>query len=223
MKKDPESILYPRIETWLRKHFLCFKTAINKGIRLARIDVIGIRDAGGELSGEVETIAVEVKRGTGPFANACGQTLGYSAYANRVYLADRREAPFTIDEIDLASHLGIGLIQISRTKCSEVRSSPFYKPMTKLHFALLERLRLGRCQLCSSLFEIGDAKRFSKVSRDISDALATSRGFIFGNQEVAQRKKKLGVQAIRTFGTDERRFICSQCVSRVFGQLNGQA
>ena len=42
---DPESILYPRIETWLRKHFLCFKTAINKGIRLARIDVIGIRDA----------------------------------------------------------------------------------------------------------------------------------------------------------------------------------
>jgi hypothetical protein len=60
-------------------------------LRFGRIDVIGIRDIGGDLSGEVETVAVEVKRGSTPFANACGQTYGYSVYANRVYLADLRD------------------------------------------------------------------------------------------------------------------------------------
>jgi hypothetical protein len=98
----------------------------------SRIDIVGIRDTGGDLSGEVETIAVEVKRGSFPFANACGQTLGYNVYANRVYLADLRAAPFTATELHIASHLGIGLIQIKADKCIEVISSPVCKPMQRL-------------------------------------------------------------------------------------------
>jgi hypothetical protein len=60
--------------------------------------VIGIRDIGGDFSGEVETIAVEVKRGSTPFVNACGQAFGYSVYSNRVYLADLRDHRFTQDD-----------------------------------------------------------------------------------------------------------------------------
>jgi len=36
------------------------------------------------------------------FANACGQTFGYSVYANRVYLADLREERFSQNEIFIA-------------------------------------------------------------------------------------------------------------------------
>src|SRR5437764_15255149 len=99
MKADLENTLYPYVERWLKRHFLCFRTAINKGLRHSRIDVVGVRDIGGDLSGDVETIAVEVKRGLFPFATASGQTLGYNVYANRVYLADVRDKSFTPDEI----------------------------------------------------------------------------------------------------------------------------
>jgi len=86
-----EKELYPLVERWLKRNFLCFRTAIDKGFKFSRIDILGIRDIGGDLSGDVETIAIEVKRGRSPFAKACGQTLGYNVYANRVYLADLKD------------------------------------------------------------------------------------------------------------------------------------
>src|SRR5262249_23092779 len=144
------------VARWVRRHFLCFQVAVNKGLRYGRIDVIGIRDVGGDFSGEVEMIAVEVKRGSTPFSNACGQTFGYRVYANRVYLADQRDRPFNHDEIHIASSLGIGLIWIKGTKCKEVLSSPYYKPITKLQLSLFEALQLGVCQLCDSLFKVGE-------------------------------------------------------------------
>src|SRR5881409_2109423 len=114
---------YPVVERGLRRRFRCFRTDINKGLAHGRMDVVGVRDMGGDLSGAIETIAVEVKRGSFPCANACGQTLGYKVYANRVYLADLRSEPFTSAQIHIASHLGIGLIQIRRSGCIEVVSS----------------------------------------------------------------------------------------------------
>ena len=74
-KRRPERTLYPLVQRWLKRHFACFRTSINKGLQHSRIDIVGVRDTGGDLSGEVETIAIEVKRGSVPFANACGQTL----------------------------------------------------------------------------------------------------------------------------------------------------
>src|SRR4051812_12565036 len=120
MKHALEKTLYPMVDRWMHRHFRCFRTAVNKGLRHGRIDIIGVRDIGGDLSGEVETIAIEVKRGAFPFANGCGQALGYKTYANRVYLADKRQDSFTTDELHIASHLGIGLIQIRGNKCFEV-------------------------------------------------------------------------------------------------------
>src|SRR5271170_3808873 len=92
--KPLEKEYYQPVERWLKRHFSCFKTAINKGLRFGRIDVIGVRDVGGQLSGNIEIVAIEVKREKTPFANACGQTFGYSVYANRIYLADQRPKSF---------------------------------------------------------------------------------------------------------------------------------
>jgi hypothetical protein len=207
----------------MRRHFGCFQTAINKGLRHSRIDIIGVRDVGGDLSGEIETIAVEVKRGSFPFANGCGQTLGYNVYANRVYLADVRPSSFTRDERQIASHLGIGLIQIRRTRCHEILSSPFYRPIEKLNLALLESLRLGRCQLCGSVFRIGSAEgiyRFSSLTREnLRLAIEREKGMVFWNREVADRKRRLGIRVPKDGLTYERRFLCPDCVQFVLAQL----
>ena len=224
MKKKPlENTLYPHVERWMRRHFLCFHVSVNKGIKYGRIDVLGIRDIGGDFSGEVETIAVEVKRGS-PFSNASGQTFGYRVYANRVYLADLREKPFNHDEIQIASCLGIGLIWIKGTRCKEVLSSPYYKPITKLQLRLFEALRLGVCQLCDSLFQIGEpgeGNNYGNVCREnVKKAIKDEKGLVFWNRELADRKGRLGVNGRDGSITYERRFICPDCVQHVLAKLH---
>ncbi len=223
-QKALEKTYYPLVQRWLKRHFSCFKAAVNKGLRFGRIDVIGLRDVGGDLSGDIETVAVEVKRGSTPFANACGQTFGYSVYANRVYLADLRSSSFSQEEVFIASHLGIGLIQIKGTKCIEVLSSPYYDPIAKMQLRLLEALGFGRCQLCNSVFQIGDpqnGKAYSNVCREnVQRAIKLDRGIMFWNREVADRKRRLGIRGEKDGTTTyERRFICPDCVSAVISQL----
>ena len=224
MKRPTEKSLYPTIERWLKKHFRCFATGINTGLRYSRIDVVGVRDVGGDLSGEVETIVVEVKRGTEPFATASGQALGYKVYGNRVYLADYRDAPFTPDELHIASHLGIGLIQINGRKCVENLSSPHHRPITKLNLALIEKLALGWCQLCKSVFHIGESKRrFCNVAREnLKLAVTKRRGVMFWNREIAERKNRLHIRATKDGSTHERRFLCPDCVDYLLSQFRLQ-
>jgi hypothetical protein len=222
MKTQREKAAYPIIRNWMKRHFLCFKSDINKGLKHGRADVIGIRDIGGDLSGEVETIAIEIKRGTSPFATASGQTLGYNVSANRVYLADRRAKSFTQDELQIASHLGIGLIQIRNKKCTEVLSSPFYRPIQRFNFALLENLGLGKCQLCGSFFEIGTIeKTHANLTREkVKQAILKEKGIMFWNEEVATRKDKVGLRPSPQGIVWERRFICPECVRNFISQLS---
>ncbi len=220
-----EAELYERVEKWMKGHFRCFATATNTGLAYSRPDVTGVRDIGGDLSGEVESIIIEVKRGDSqPFATASGQALGYRVYANRVYLAEARARPFDENEIQIASHLGIGLIWIKGRGCTEVLSSPSYTPITRLNRLLLEKLALGHCQLCGSVFQIGvRPKRFSNLTREkIGKAIELERGVMFWNREVADRKRRLGIRNSAEENTFERRFICPDCVSGVFSQLRGE-
>ncbi|MBI2832455.1 MAG: hypothetical protein HYX79_09380 [Chloroflexi bacterium] len=215
---DKESDLYPYVETWLKENRLCFKTAKNKGLKkYSIIDVIGITDVGGDLSGEVETIAVEVKRGTEPFAKASGQALANKVYANRIYLADLRDDQFNPDEIYIAGHLGIGLIQIQNRECKEVLSSPYYKPIEKLNLALLENLALGKCQLCGYFFAIGDKRKiWSNLASNLEKAIKDKKGFMFENRAVDIRKRKVGNLSMRRRKDgvpSERKFICIDCIS----------
>jgi hypothetical protein len=140
----------------MTRHFRCFKTAINVGLSYSRVDVLGVRDVGGDLCGEVESICVEVKRDSEPFATACGQALGYKVYANRLYLAAVRPEGFAHSELDIASHLGIGLVQIKGSQCHEVLSSPYHMPISRMSLQLLERMALGKCQLCGTFFQSGN-------------------------------------------------------------------
>ncbi len=221
-----ESELYERVEKWMKGHFRCFATATNTGLAYSRPDVTGVRDIGGDLSGEVESIIIEVKRGDSqPFATASGQALGYRVYANRVYLAEARARPFDENEIQIASHLGIGLIWIKGRGCTEVLSSPSYTPITRLNRLLLEKLALGHCQLCGSVFRIGEEpkKKFSRMTREkIDKAIELERGVMFWNREVADRKRRLGIRNSAEEKTFERRFICPDCVSGVLSQLRGR-
>jgi hypothetical protein len=124
-----EADYYPIVARWMEKRFQCFKTRKNVGTTYSHADVVGARDSGGEHSGDVELIVIEVKAGNERFATASGQAVGYSVYANRVYLADVREQGFKSAELDIASNLGVGLIQISGTKCTEVLSSRHPTPL----------------------------------------------------------------------------------------------
>jgi hypothetical protein len=176
---------------------------------------------GGDLSGEVETIAIEVKRGSEPFATASGQALGYKVYCNRIYLAALRPKGFDQSELDIAGHLGIGLIQINKDKCRLVLSSPFHTPITRMSLQLLERMALARCQMCGTFFESGDnARRWSKVAReDFGKAFAGEKGMLFWNRELAQRKRKLGVRVVTDGSTFERRYFCPDCIAFVLKEL----
>ena len=183
-----------------------------------------MRDVGGDLSGEIETISVEVKRGSERFATATGQALGYKVYANRVYLAAVRPASFDQSEVEIASHLGVGLIRITGTRCHEELSSPYYKPITRMNLALVEKIGLGSCQLCGSFFETGadpSRNRFSNLAREnVKRAIKWERGLMFWNRELSERKAKLGVRVSSDGGTMERRYICPDCVAYVLAQLD---
>lgn len=214
-----EKDYYPIVEKWLKKQHKCFKTAINTGPINSRADVIGIRDTGGDFSGEIETIIVEVKRNRQPFATASGQAYGYSIYANRVYLADVRPNGFTQDEIMIANHVGIGLIQIDgRNNCKEVLSSPYFKPLAKFSVQLLHKLGLVKCQFCDTYFSLSDDGRWnSNVTREnVSKAIEEDRGLLFWHRELNERKNKYKSEKRSKGLTYERRYLCPECTYMLF-------
>jgi hypothetical protein len=212
-KKLQEKDFYPIVAKWLKNSKHCFQTEINSGLSYGRIDVYGVRDIGGDHSGEIESISVEVKRGSEAFGTASGQALGYKVYAHRVYLADVRDSMFSDDEISIANHLGIGLIQIKGTKCTEILTSPVYKPLTRLHLRLLENLGLGICQLCGCCFESGSkSQHFSKVANNMNNAIEQKKGLLFWNVPVGERKKKLTHPDNTQDLSFERRVLCQDCV-----------
>lgn len=203
----------------MRKHFKCFRSACNVGLSYSRMDIVGVRDVGGILSGEIEVICIEVKRGTEPFATASGQALGYSVYANRVYLADFRADGFKPAELEIASHLGIGLIQLSENRCKEVLSSPFHDPIPRMSLELIARLALAKCQLCGTVFECGRDRqnRLSNVTKEnLPLAVAKKKGLVFWLRALSDRKKKLGIGRGDDGFTVEKRFVCPECVQQFF-------
>lgn len=214
-----EKDYYPIVAKWLARQYNCFKTDINTGLVNSRADVTGVRDTGGDFSGEIETIIVEVKRAKEAFATASGQTFGYTIYANRVYLADKRVNGFTPDEIMIANHLGIGLIQIDKNnKCSEILTSPYYKPLTKFSVHFLHRLSLAKCQFCETYFTIGvNESRYSNVTKEnISKAIIEERGIAFWHRELNERKTKFKPVKRNKMLTYERRYLCPECTYLLF-------
>jgi len=216
MKPIKEVELYPIVERWAKRHFGLFRTHINTGLRYSRIDVAGVRDVGGDLSGDIESISIEVKRGTEPFASVTGQAMGYRVYAHRVYLAESRQEAFNPVELQIASNLGVGLVWIKGKRCVEVLSSPFYTPIPRLHLLLLERMALARCQLCTCFFDTGHTTRAfapNVVRSNLAKAYEQEKGVVYWNMEVAHRKRSLKQRLSAKNTSYERRYLCADCVT----------
>jgi hypothetical protein len=216
--KYHESEHYVIVERFLRRRFGCFKTTQDRGTTFGRMDVVGIRDIGGDLAGAVEIIAVEVKAGNQPFNTAVGQAYSYSVYADRCYLADCRSGahPFDLIEIDIASKLGVGLLSIQPNgSISEILASPQHAPLIQMRAKIIERLRYAQCTICGSIFQRGDEKNWGRyVSSNVKNALKQGRGLVYWLEEPGERKDRLN----RKYNY-ERRYICSDCIWYLYNEV----
>jgi len=201
---------YPSVERFLEKRFSCFATGQDRGTKFGRVDVVGVRDIGKSLAGAVKVIAVEVKAGNQPFNTAVGQAYSYSVYAERCYLADVRSRPFSLDEVDIASSLGVGLLLIRENgNVSEVLASPVHKPLIHMQAELLSKLGYSRCVICGTAFRCGNEQNRDKyVKRYVEKAWKREQGLVYW---LHQRKQP---------GEDrERRYICVDCINALYGEV----
>ena len=210
---------YPLVQQFLKKRFACFDTAVNRGTRYGRVDVVGVRDLGGTLSGAFELIAVEVKGGGQPFATAAGQAYGYSVYAERCYLADCRDSKpaFSRQEVDIAASLGVGLLAIRASgRVAEVLASPRHTPMVSMRDQLLYKLGYATCTVCGSAFKHGGGiKRDETTTIDyVKKALRDKRAFVYWLPEVYARKGGRDPER-----NPERRYICRDCVWNLYDEI----
>lgn len=221
-----EAEYYEPVARWARSTLGCFETGINTGLRHGRIDVVGLRDSGGRLSGRADVIAIEVKRGAQPFATSIGQASGYSIYADRCYLAEYRPGGFTDDEQAIASQLGVGLIRITgtqRVRITEVLTAPLREPLEGLRLEVVEKLDHSLCTVCGSLFRCGEkGKRYANLVRQqasrgkhVERAVREEKGLMFWLYEQAARSPRSRSEIVY-----HRRYVCPDCVAALFAHLD---
>ncbi len=218
-----EKDYYEPVGKWAKRSLGCFHYGIDKGLRHGRIDVIGLRDSGGRLSGRAEVVAIEVKRGNAPFATSVGQAHGYSIYADRCYLADVRPTGFSEAERSIAMRLGVGLIQISgtdRMRITEVVTAPVGEPLEGLRLEVIEKLDYSLCTVCRSLFKRGDGGKWGgqvvrqgSRGRHLAKAAEEEKGIVYWLNAQAER----GGTAAANDTVYHRRYLCPDCVRALFG------
>ena len=216
-----EKDLYASVERYAQGRLRCFTTAVNTGLRAGRIDVVGLRDAGGSLEGSGEVIAIEVKRGQQSFLTAVGQAAAYSVYADRCYLADTRADGFKEEERTIAMQLGVGLLHLKvgkRVSVTEEQLAPIGTPHAAFRLELIEKLHHSLCTICTSFFERGDGKNFRAKVVPQSEkidfrlrAVERERGLMYW---LGEQDGRSGKSEERTY---TRRYICPACVSALFG------
>lgn len=185
-------------------------------MRTGRIDVVGLRDLGGRLSGIGDLISVEVKLG-GRFANAAGQAHGYSVYAHRCYLALPRSGrrPYNADEVEIATRLNIGLLAITGRNVSEILSAPRHEPVERLHLLVLDGMGWAQCAICRTWFDRGTT--FTGVMRASQrrgpeQAAVKDKGYMYWLWDVADRQRRDD----KTANIYHRRYLCRDCVNGLF-------
>lgn len=147
-----EVSLYKYVEEFLVEQLECFATFQKKGTKYTGFaDVVGIKDIGGRTAGDFEVISVEVKTSTYRFAASLGQALGYSLIAHRCYLATYLHEPYTSEQEQMATHLGVGLLKIYGKECEETCSSQRHQPIRSLMLKMLEGAGYAICSLCGTL------------------------------------------------------------------------
>jgi hypothetical protein len=214
-----EKEYYKQVATFAEKKLGCFDSAVNKGLRHGRVDVVGLRNSGGFLRGDTELIGIEVKRGNQPFLAGAGQASSYSIYVERSYLADVRDDGFTQEEKEIASKLNIGLIAISgtsRLRVTEVQTAPRGEPLPQMKQELMEKIGYVMCTLCNSPFPRGSGNNWDGLtkqsrSRDhVTKALESERGvyyFLEGQNEL---------HTPHGDWVKHRRYLCWDCLRQLY-------
>lgn len=205
---------YPAVERFAREYLGCFVTAADTGTKLGRVDVVGLRDTGGRLSGEGEVVAIEVKRGRSPFLASIGQAAAYSVLADRCYFADVRES-WTETEREVAQELRVGLLTLhggSRPKWQVELDAPRSTSVTSLRAQLVEKLHHSTCTICRSFFRRGESGNFRANVAITSPrkAAESDKGFLYWLEEQDSRKGD-GFDGIYT-----RRYVCPGCVAALW-------
>jgi len=155
----PENQYYKSIEQYISKKFNCIKTGISKGsLSLGLADVIGVYDTSSEFYNDVELMVVEVKKRTSNFGKSLGQSLGYSIFGERCYLAVTfsDNETFTAGQITMADHLGVGLIRVPISKDGKpkknqieiILTSRKHDPILSQKQYLLHSLGVVQCSIC---------------------------------------------------------------------------
>jgi hypothetical protein len=157
--QEPE--LYPSVKEFVFKTFKCafppFQEAGKQGIGF--VDVFGVRYKNPEKS-KIETIGVEVKKKLASPCTDFGQAKGYSVFCHRMYFASIDE--FDKDDMEIARHLSIGLIEIKRGnpnfECKEVLEAPANVTIGWLREYVLKAKGIFTCQSCkvTDFYERGD-------------------------------------------------------------------
>jgi hypothetical protein len=219
-----EKDYYPWVARWAQQTLGCFETGTDTGLRHGRIDVVGLRDTGGRLSGRAEVVAIEVKRGTQPFATSIGQASGYSIYADRCYLAEFRRRGFVGEELSIAAQLGVGLIRISgskRLRIAEVSSAPLRAPLEGLRLEVIEKLHHSLCTICGALFRRGERRNFranvvgqQSSQRHVQRAVEQEKGLVYWLEEQAKRSPDSKKDVIY-----HRRYVCPDCIQALFAHV----
>ncbi|MEQ8842277.1 MAG: hypothetical protein RIB98_14935 [Acidimicrobiales bacterium] len=196
---------------------------MDRGFRYGRIDVCGLRHVGGDLSGDTDFVAVEVKPEGRAFGTSAGQAAGYSVYADRCYLAVVKTSEgFTTDEIAIADSLGVGLFELRRAGrgarvVRERLSAPKREPIRRLRLQYLDQLGFGQCAICESPFKRGDHRQGSwgeNVTRQkLQKAVQAEKGYMWWLDRAAEDLDD------KRDGTFLRRYLCPDCTSGLFGEI----
>jgi hypothetical protein len=222
MSISKESDLYAKVESYAKrpKGLDCSKTWINAGNKSIRPDVSGIRHSGGVLRGDFELIAIEVKSSAKRFVTILGQASAYSAYVDRVYLCCGLDGvTFSDEEIDIAAHLGVGLLSInSRLQVKRILPAPPCTPMMRMRQEFLESLGWVSCQICSTFFPAsGDPEKRSTwgltrgTTSDIANAAEDNKGYRWWVDPPTGLKPVSDNDYIY-----HRRAVCPNCVRGLF-------
>ena len=224
-----EGDLYEPVRKWLEGDLgpRCAATWTNKGPQEARPDVTGLRHVGGNLRGDFELITVEVKNSSARFVTSAGQAGAYGLYADRTYLCcSLADGGFDEDQVEVASHLGIGLLTIDdRHRVSRVLAAPVRHPIARKRLLLLEGLGYVVCQICDSPFpssqdhESVNRKGWTGLVRSdtksVADAVDAEKGYAWWLWNWSNDFGRLDADDT----TRDHRYLCRDCVAALFWDL----
>ena len=196
-----ESELYPSVKEFIRNKYGCFAARIEAGKEgIGSVDIFGVYHKNIERT-EIETVGVEVKISKIPIASSFGQAKGYSLFCHKMYFASLNE--FDDENIEMAKHLGIGLISITKENavfvCHEALEPSTSMPIKRLLDLVLERRKILACQSCKVIQE----RNYTKTIYGLDKIPPWNRNEVKKGKDLLIKNK------------DRTEFYCNKCARKI--------